>query len=64
MIHRHIVIVVLSRVRNVGKVEYQKYQALLASNFFPYKSSYRFRYLDCCQILYSNATDLKLDIST
>ena len=34
-------------------------QGLLASNFFPYKSSYRFWYLDCCQILYFNATDLK-----
>ena len=37
---------------------------LLASNFFPYKSSYRFRYLDCCQILYFNATDLKLGSCT
>ena len=35
-------------------------QGLPSSNFFPYKSSYHFRYLNCCQILYSNATDLKL----
>ena len=33
-------------------------------NFFPYKSSYHFRYLNCCQILYLNATDLKLGSST
>ena len=32
--------------------------------FFPYKSSYHFWYLNCRQILYSNATDLKLGNST
>ena len=29
-----------------------------------YKSSYHFRYLNCCQVLYSYATHLKLGIST
>ena len=37
---------------------------LLSSNFFPYKSTCHFRYLNCCQMLYSNATDLKLGSST
>ena len=35
-----------------------------SSNFFPYKSSYRFRYLNCCHILYSDATDFKLGSPT
>ena len=35
-----------------------------SSNFLPYKSSYRFRYLNCCQISYLNATDLKIGSST
>ena len=39
-------------------------QGLPSSNFFPYKSSYHFQYLNCCQILYSNGTDLKLGSST
>ena len=39
-------------------------RGLPSSNFFPYKSSYHFQYLNCCQILYSNATDLKFGSST
>ena len=39
-------------------------QDLPSSKFFPYKSSKYFRGLNCCQILYSNATDFKLDSST
>ena len=34
-----------------------------SSNFFAYKSSYRFRYLNCWHILYSDATGLKLGSS-
>ena len=51
--------------RSFMTLDGRKYcMCLLASNFFLYKSSYRFRYLDCCQILYLNATDLKLGSST
>ena len=39
-------------------------QGLPFSNFFPYKSSYHFLYLNCCQILYLNATDLRIGSST
>ena len=35
-----------------------------SSYFFPCKSSYYFRYLNCCHILYFNATDLKFGSST
>ena len=35
-----------------------------SSNLFPFKSSCHFRYLNCHQILYSNATALKLGSST
>ena len=40
------------------------WQGLPSSNFFPYKSSFHFKYLNCCQILFSNCTDLKLGSST
>ena len=39
-------------------------QALLSSYFFPYKSSLYFQELNCCHILYSNATYLTLGSST
>ena len=41
--------------------------SLAFQQLFPiqkYKSSYHFRYLNCCQSLYSYATDLKLGSST
>ena len=39
-------------------------QNLPSSNFFPYNPLTDFRYLNCCQILYSNTTDFKLGSST
>ena len=40
------------------------WQGLPSSNIFPYKCSYHFQYLNCCQVLYSNATDFKRGSST
>ena len=40
------------------------WQALPSNNFFPHKSSYHFRDLNCHQILDSNTTDLKPGSST